>query len=219
MCLQNFFTTNFSFWWNPFFHKILVNNAKEDFFDVTQARDDDPQIKSYKVICWAWSPFFRKIMLPIVEEEQDFFDVTLAYKDDEQIEAHTVILLAWGLFFPMILIDIVEDENIHKFLSEFFNVQDVAKCKKGSGRYDTVQKEEAATVVTKVRRWTESWECALLRLFILYNLKVNDGIKLNVNKHKVQFCWINILNLSIQKEQEEIIFILICRPIIVIFTT
>ena len=119
----------------------------------------------------------------------------------------------------MILIDIVEDENIHKFLSEFFNVQDVAKYEKGSGSHDTRQEEEDATVVTKVRRWTETWECALLRLFILYNLKVNDGIKLNVNKHKEQYSWLNIVNLSIQKGQEEIIFILICRPIIVIFTT
>ena len=70
--------------WSPLFSEILVG----DFFDVTLARDDDPQIESHKVIRWAWSPFFHKILLHNVGEEHDLFDVTLARDDDSQIEAH-----------------------------------------------------------------------------------------------------------------------------------
>jgi len=53
------------------------------------------------------------------EEEPRLFDAILAYDDD--------ILSAWGPFYHKILIDIVEEEHVHKFLSDFFNVQDVGK--------------------------------------------------------------------------------------------
>ena len=51
------------------------------------------------------------------EEEPRLFDATIAYDDD--------ILSVWCPFFHKILIDIVEEEHVHKFLSDFFNVQDV----------------------------------------------------------------------------------------------
>ena len=55
----------------------------------------------------------------MLKEEPRLFDAILAYDDD--------ILSAWGPFYHKILIDIVEEELVHKFLSDFFNVQDVGK--------------------------------------------------------------------------------------------
>ena len=55
----------------------------------------------------------------MLKEEPRLFDAILAYDDD--------ILSAWGPFYHKILIDIVEEEHVHKFLSDFFNVQDVGK--------------------------------------------------------------------------------------------
>ena len=60
------------------------------------------------------------------EEEPSLFDATLAYDDDSK-QSTTDILSAWGPFFHKILIDIVEEEHVHKFLSDFFIVQDVEK--------------------------------------------------------------------------------------------
>ena len=79
----------FSFW-SPLFSRDS-SSQERDFFDVTLARDDYPQIKSHKVILWAWSLFFHKVLLHNVGEEHDLFDVTLARDDDPQIEAHKVI--------------------------------------------------------------------------------------------------------------------------------
>ena len=66
----------------------------------------------------------------MLKEEPRLFDAILAYDDD--------ILSAWGPFYHKILIDIVEEEHVHKFLSDFFNVQDVGKMWKSSGRLNTV---------------------------------------------------------------------------------
>ena len=60
------------------------------------------------------------------EEEPRLCYATLAYDDDSK-QSTTDILSAWGPFFHKILIDIVEEEHVHKFLSDFFNVQDVGK--------------------------------------------------------------------------------------------
>ena len=49
---------------------------EQDFFDVTLARDDE-QFYSHKVIRWAWSPFFCKILLHNVEEEPCLFEANL----------------------------------------------------------------------------------------------------------------------------------------------
>ena len=58
------------------------SSQERDFFD------DDPQIKSHKVIRWVWSRFFHSGLLHNVGEEHDLFDDTLARDDDPQIEAH-----------------------------------------------------------------------------------------------------------------------------------
>ena len=74
---------------------------------------------SLKVILWKLSLFFLTILMHNAEEEPRLFDAILAYADD--------ILSAWGPFYHKILIDIDEEEHVHKFLSDFFNVQDVGK--------------------------------------------------------------------------------------------
>ena len=60
------------------------------------------------------------------EEEHRLFDATLAYGDDNK-QSTRDILSARGPFFHKILIDIVEEEHVHKFLADFFIVQDVGK--------------------------------------------------------------------------------------------
>ena len=63
---------------------------EQDFFDVTLARGDDPQMESHKVILWASSPFFRKVLHHNVEEKEDLFGVTLAGDDDAHIDSKVV---------------------------------------------------------------------------------------------------------------------------------